>query len=439
MRTPRALLSVPALCLITFGAGGLSTARADEPAPPAPKVLQHLHASGDFIDDPCALSEDGTRLAWITTDGATHARVHLAPINNLADKKLAKDFAYSSITPERIEFLDGDRVLVIDRHPETGVARGEVFGPAGPSKDKLGPATDIALAEIGGTPVVVVYNRAPLPGGKTFTHTLTAYRRDNMKPLGKKIVLPENGEGRVPLPGGPGKPAWFAGGYVTLVALKEGAYDKAKDIRKPDVEAHLDVFAGKLLIERELSDVVAFATTGLIHRKHDRDRAFVRFTDDLKRLTLIDEADVESDLQTPRPLGKYDAQTLASQDAGGGNLYLSLTVDPVNPEAVKAQKADKDWLDVYLLDVKEKRLTEVARVDGQKRPSGWRLAGGRLGVLRKHKGFGRGGELLEIFQVGPEKPAAPAKDAPAKDAPAKEAPAKDAPAKAAPAKAAPAK
>jgi hypothetical protein len=77
----------------------------------------------------------------------------------------------------------------------------------------------------------------------------------------------------------------------------------------------------------------------------------------------------------------------------------------VNAEAVAAQKADADDLEVYHLDVKAKALSRVARIDGQKRATAFRLSGGRLGVLRKHKGFGRGGETLEIFELASLRPA----------------------------------
>ena len=51
--------------------------------------------------------------------------------------------------------------------------------------------------------------------------------------------------------------------------------------------------------------------------------------------------------------------------APDGQLTVSLTVDPVNAEAVKAQKADKDWLDIYHLDIKSNELTQLVRIDGE--------------------------------------------------------------------------
>ena len=213
-------------------------------------------------------------------------------------------------------------------------------------------------------------------------------------------MLAEGADGRVTLPGGgTGKPMFFEDGYSVLVSLKEGRFDKAADIRRPGLEARIDLFGGKVLSERDIEDVVAFAELALVRKKYQGVRDFVRFDEELKHFQLVDANDVITELDTPRPLAKYDAQTLAFQVAGPGALYVSLTVDPVNPEAVKAKKADTDYLDVYHLDVKERKLTEVTRIDGQKRPTAWRLAAGRLGVLRKHKGFGRGGEDLEIFRI----------------------------------------
>ena len=119
--------------------------------------------------------------------------------------------------------------------------------------------------------------------------------------------------------------------------------------------------------------------------------------------------DVTTDLTPPHPLFRYDPQTLEShpsQPGGADTLDASLTVDPVNREAVKAQKADKDLLDVYRVDVNAKKLTQLVRFDGQKRPTTWRLASGRLAVLRKHKGFGRGGADLEVYDVQGLRPVA---------------------------------
>src|SRR5690348_8308798 len=74
--------------------------------PPPARVVERIHAEGDFIDDPFALSPAGDRIAYITTDGATRSKLHVATVG---DRKSDKAFAYGSITPERVEFLDEER------------------------------------------------------------------------------------------------------------------------------------------------------------------------------------------------------------------------------------------------------------------------------------------------------------------------------------------
>lgn len=380
-----------------------SAAAPDEAGAPALVKVDEYHAAGLFIDDPFALSDDGQSIAWITTDGATRAQLHFATVGKKGD---AVELPYKSITPERVVFLDAERVLVVERNPTTHFARAEVYSRKGAAPGSFGPATDVGLGNVQGTPAIIAWLRAP--GAKGNTHTFTAWRRDTLKPLGRKVMA-ENAGGKLPIAGSLYKPLYFLDGYALLVAQKEGEYDKKNDIRKPDLEGRVDVFSGKLVASREIKDVVAFTVTAQLRAKHPNEAAFVRFSDDLQRLQLIDADDVTTDLTPPHPLFRYDPQTLEShptQPGGADTLDASLTVDPVNREAVKAQKADKDLLDVYRVDLKAKKLTQLARFDGQKRPTTWRLASGRLAVLRKHKGFGRGGADLEVYDVQGLRPVA---------------------------------
>lgn len=425
----RAAACVSATALL-LGLGGARSARADEPAL---KVVDHLHVDSDFIDDPFALSPDGAHLAWITTDGATRSQLHVATVG---DRKGEKTFAYGSITPERVEFLDAERVLVVERDPESRVARAEVFGPKG-SLGKFGPASEVGLGTVGGVPALITWLRGTT--AKVTTHTFSAFRRDTLKPLARK-VLNENGEGRVAFAGSLYKPLYFLDGYATLVGQKEGAYDKAHDIRKPEVAARADIFSAKLIAEKEIKDLVEFAKFTGARARHNNESVFVRFSDERDQLELFDAGDAVSPLKLPRPLGKYDPETLLYRPAAGGNLIVSLTVDPVNAEAVKAQKTDKDWLDVYHLDVASRALKPLARIDSEKRPTTWAVGGTRFALLRKHKTMGRGGADLDIFDLGeaaadkkpdtapaarPLEPAAPAAGSKDGAAPAAPATAKD--------------
>jgi hypothetical protein len=348
-----------------------------------------------------ALSADGSRIAWITTDVATHTSVHIATVG---DTKSEKSFSYNSLTPERIEFLDADRVLVVERNPQTKVASAEVFGPSG-SQGKFGPATEVGLGNAAGVPALITWFKVGA-AGKPITHTLAAWRRDNLKPIARKVLV-ENSEGRVPFAGTLYKPLYFIDGLATMVGQKEGAYDKAHDIRKPDVEARADVFSSKLIAEKEIPDVKAFAQFTLLRAKHVNESNFVRFTDDRTQLQLIDAADTTTTLSVPNPLKKYDPETLTYRPTSDGNLTVSMTVDPVNAEAVNEKRTDKDWLDIYHLDVKSRALTLLVRVDAARRATAWAQGGNRVVVLHKHKGFGRGGESADILDIGPEAKSAP--------------------------------
>jgi hypothetical protein len=369
---------------------GAGAAAADEP-----RKLDTIAVDNGFIDDPFDFSDDGAKIAYLSTDGADAAqtRLHIAKIGA---KEGAAVLPYPSISPERIDFLDGERVLLVERDPDTHLARGAVYTAKGPTKEKLGPVDDIVLATVSGTPAIVTYLR--LAKGKGVTHTLAAYRRSDGKPIGKR-VLAEDADGRVTFAGGRFRLLFFEAGYTELIGQKEGEYDKAHDVRKNDQAAKLDVFAGKEVSEHEIKDLIAWAELVQVRRKHQNESDFVRYSDDLKRIELTDRDDLVSKLELPLPLRKYDAPTLAYEPTPDKQLMVGLMIDPVNPDAVAAKKADPNWLDLYRLDVKAHALTKVARIDGQKRPAAWHMVGQRVGVLRKHKGFARGGPMLDIYEL----------------------------------------
>src|SRR6185369_14424400 len=162
---------------------------------------------------------DGSLLAYVTTDGATHSELHLVAVG---EKQRAPGLPYPSVTPERVQFLDGSRVLVVERNQETSFARALVYTRQGPAKEKLGPVDGIGLGVVGGVPAIVTYAKFKSPKGTR--HDFAAYRRDTLKPIAKRSLV-ENADGRVPMAGSLFKPLYFLGGYAELVASKEGTYD----------------------------------------------------------------------------------------------------------------------------------------------------------------------------------------------------------------------
>jgi hypothetical protein len=211
-------------------------------------------------------------------------------------------------------------------------------------------------------------------------------------------VLREDKDGRVASASGVLRPLWWSDGFATLAGLKAGEYDKARDMRRPDRFTRLDVFTGRTGDEREIEDVLGFAHVAADHRPRDNAEVFVHLTDDHQKLELVDGIE-EHEIALARPLQSYDPQAFAFQVLDGDRIALSATVDPVNATAVKRKKADPDDIDLYEVSRKTRAATLRLRLPGDGRPNGWYLSGNRLALLRKGKGFDRGGIGLEVYEL----------------------------------------
>ena len=68
-----------------------------------------------------------------------------------------------------------------------------------------------------------------------------------------------------------------------------------------------------------------------------------------------------------------------------------------------ARRTDPDLIDLCAIELGSGTPGPAQRLrtlPGNQRPSSWKLtAGGRLALLRKHKGFARGGTEVEIYDL----------------------------------------
>jgi hypothetical protein len=358
--------------------------------------IAHWDAGADgFIDDGYALRDDGKAVAFITTDGATKATLHLVELGGPETKPETKPETRIEGVPidaTAIYWLGPARVLIVRSHE--GVQTAQVFTAAGAGPSTLGPFGQLALAKVGGKQSIVTYTRADKNGVE---HALVAYSVDNLRPA-KKRSWREDSEGQIHQGSLVVRPLWWSDGFTTLVASRAGEFDKAHDIRRPDRSVKLDAFTGKVIEEQEVEDVMAFTRVGLLRREAPNQPVIVHWSEDRKQLLLLDGL-VDRELTLPRQLGKYDAATLGFQVIDAQKVALSLTIDPVNPDAVKRQKADVDDLDFYAIDRKTLAPTLWLRLPGQQRRSDWRIVANRLLLLRKGKGFDRGGITLELYDL----------------------------------------
>ena len=358
----------------------------------APAPVQRFASDGSgFIDDAFALRADGKAVAYITTDGATTATLHLADLAG-TDVKVAG----APVDAVAIDWISPTRVLVVSGRD--GVSTAQAFTAAGADKAKpIGPFGKFAFATIDGKRAFVTYTRSEKRG---VDHALAAYAADTLKPL-KKRVWHEDGEGQIKQGPSSVKPLWWADGFTVLAALRAGEFDKARDMRRPDRYTRLDTFGGKVIAETEVQDVLGFTQVGLIRRDAPNQAVIARYSDDRKKLLVVDGI-AEYEVVLPRELWKYEVSTLAWQTLDDKRAALSLTIDPVNPDAVARKKADVDEIDLYEIDRQTHAVRALLRLPGEGRRSTWQLVGNRLLVLRKGKGFDRGGVTLELFDVGDE-------------------------------------
>lgn len=340
-----------------------------------------------FIDDGFALREDGGAIAWVVTDGAESAELHLATLPDGKDKVVHK------ISPKTISvrWLSPAQVLVVAK--EGAKVTAQSYDEKGPTRLKLGPVDDVTLSTLDDKPVVVTYARNEKKGVE---HVISAYKRDDGKRIGQK-TLKEDGEGRVAHPGGAFKILWWRQGYTSAATLQAGAYDKQRDMRRPDRFAHYDVWRGKLSNEKEIEDVIAFAQVSMLRKQHDNEPAFVHLSDDRRKLLLADGLD-DNEVKLQKPLYMYDANEYRCQLAED-HVFLGAMIDPQNPPAIERKKSDPDDFELYEVDRFTREAKQVLRLPGDGRGVGWRVAAKRVAILRKSKGFDRGGVALEIYDL----------------------------------------
>ena len=135
-----------------------------------------------------------------------------------------------------------------------------------------------------------------------------------------------------------------------------------------------------------------------IQRLHPGQSLFVHVDSRNQTLLLID-GPRSRELAPARPLWKYDPSKVSAQRLGPAQVMVSLTVDPLNREAVAKKKRDRQDIELYSVDPGTGLMSRRLVLDGGSRPAAWHVGGSKLGLLRKHRVFARGGVALEVYAV----------------------------------------
>jgi hypothetical protein len=394
VQTPRSFAIVAVAWGLLAGA-----ARAEEPL--ATPALTFKPSKG-FIDDPLALDGDSGRLAVLRTDSASFARLEIV---DLGTGKVTRSFPAGGPQQlfERIHFAPGGAMVVITRDPGGGRRSAQIFSASGKAAGLIGPVTDFGLTRHGDRTSLTGWDRKAGPsGGNTYAVSQYALGSPARKAGPRAYVVGQDGMLRTPEL----KALAWQNGYAELVGQIPGRYDKAKDVRQPDRAAVLDLLTGKLLLETEIADVMAWAGAAQLREKRPNRSLLVQLNDGQDQASLVDGFGRQAPLDLPAKVGNYDPRSLAEQEEPGV-LTFSFALDPLNTEALARGKADKPYLDLYRVRHESTPgkatpptdLTVLLRAPMDDRPVSWVVSGQFLALLRKHKSFSRGGTEVEVYRL----------------------------------------
>jgi len=398
------------------GAGVASTAddAGGVPVPAKPRLT--VKPERGFVDDAFALDAGGKRLALIRTDREQFQRVEIHDLGAPQGAAVAGFDVPPTREIESMQFLpDGAGLLLIGPTADGGQAA-EVTDLTGKVLGKAALAGRFAVATRGHESMLVMLERREGQGKPgQLAYVVSPLKLPTLKPAGKPRTYPLTDEGALRVNGL--VPVGFFDGYSRLLARRPGAYDKKKDARQPDGQAVVDLLSGKTVSSGPIEDAYGWARLTRLRQDHPNRTAFVQLAGvnagpavpgdaAAKAATGVELVDVTgrlTPLELAVPFRLYDRLTLKDQEGPTpGALTFALEIDPVNPDAVARKKADARALDVYACSLgataKEARLR--LRVALDKQPLVWSVAGDRVAVLHRFKSFARGGDRIDVYDLG---------------------------------------
>lgn len=391
MHLPKTLAGVTLAALLLCAAPTL----ADRGPVESPRVWSYKPDRG-YVDDAMALDSKDARFAYVHTDAATFLKVVVVDLGT-GKPGQEIDVKDTRIVPQQLHFSSDDKKLLLffmDGYEGTqGVV---VIDPAtGKVLDRLGPATRAELVLVEGEQMVSLTNERVDPrGGKVYSVHL--YRvRDLTKVRNTAVAVGADGMIRAPEM----RLYYFEPGHVALMGLREGKYDKAKDIRLPDRAVRYDLLARKELWGASPDKLMKWTKALNMRPNHPGQYRFLQVSENLKALHHVDIHNTLTDVTLPVKWSLYEARSLTQRERWDGQrLLFSMTIDPVNPDAVARKKADPERVDLYELS-KDGKPTLLGQVYTQSRRFAWRVGKDHFAYLRKLKGFERGGVEVSLHKL----------------------------------------
>jgi hypothetical protein len=382
--------AVLALCL------RVEAAPAPPPGPKAIEPQQVIKSPDGYFEEVFGIDGGAQRLAVIRTDGATFAKLETVEVAT-GKTVTSLDLPSKLVSVEQLVLLpEGKGVIVIGREGpgESPVLTATLIDAAGRVAARIGPAT--AFGRPPEPELLIAFDRKAGEHG-VMTYTITPYHLTTLAPAGKPRVYQTTAGGELKAP--PFRVVGFLDGYARAVGERPGAYDKKKDVRAPARRAVLDTLTGKLSDEEEIRDVMDWALTARLRADHPDRAVFAALNQDQAGVDIVDPMGKKLPAELIIPFRLYDPKSLQDQEGPErGAFYFSLSVDTLNPDAVKRKRPDLPMLDLYAADVAKGKCKLRGRIFVP-RPVTWRAGYDKLVVLKRFKSFTRGGDEIQIFNL----------------------------------------
>jgi hypothetical protein len=398
-------VSAAALVLLSALAGP-AFARGDGPdiKPLEPAASIKPQDGAGYFDEVFGVDDAGKTLALIRTDGATFAKVESYDLG-VKPPKLTGSFELpgKNLIVTRIEVLPPGKGIVLigrDKPDDAAPLTAYLVDAAGKVTTKVGPATAFARPPQDGSAraaLLVAFDRKLSGHGAEATYTVTPYTLATLAPAGKPRAYHTNvaGELKAPLV----RLIGFYEGYTRILGERAEAYDKSADVRGHPKRTVVDALGGKTLTEADITDPVGWAVTGQLRRDHPGQSLFVDLNQDGSGVDVIDAMGKKVPAALSVPFRLYDPKTLLFEEGPAPDrLTFGIAVDPLNPDAVKRQKAAMPMLDLYAADTADGMVKARGRIFTP-RPVTYRVRAETLVVLKRFKSFARGGDELQVFEL----------------------------------------
>lgn len=367
------------------------------------KRVGQLKAKSGYIDAHFAISANGRTLAYVHVgEGKKATYLNLYSVVG-APRRLARvNITKTTVAPVRLLFAPDSRRLVLV-YETAGRAlnpprHAVVYDLAGKVVGRVKNFHRLAYKKIKGGWQLVAYLRTIR--GQQVTHTATLYSTTNYR-RGKVARLRAKRSGEVTKP--KMTLAYFTPDYTRVVTKVMGAYNKAADARDPDREKLYDLFTRKFVTDKKIDQLAEWARIRKIRAANEHVINLVRITGSQKnpRWEMIDSKNRRLKLPpTSPPLKWFSFRTFTQQPTwSSGKVLFSFTVDPQWPTIFGQKRNVDEVFHLFKLNVSTKRSQLIGTIPSPKQVLAWRVGGKRLVVMRLHRYWRLGHQVIEIYRI----------------------------------------